>query len=166
MDFIPDEQDDSLVIPFFEDASGQIGVSGYSTTKSESVLKSEIERWMARMGAGVAAIQSGKMGARYAYQIEFIYHGRKGRMRVVALPIRSETPARIKQAKAQALFSVARKLEAQYNAMLNSPDDFPFMLNLLDDKGKTLIEVLQEQGTVPALPEPKEPVPEAEWREV
>lgn len=151
MDFVPDERDDGLNVPYFEDASSMLGVIGHSTQRSERELQVEIERAMGHLGAGVSFFQSGRFGDRYGYRIEFMWRGAKGRIDVAALPLKKETPSKIDKAKRQALFSVMHKLQGQFNSQLNMPGDVPLVPYMLDTQGRTLIEAMRERNELPAL---------------
>lgn len=150
MDFIPDEHDD-LRVPYFEDASSLLGVIGHSTQRSEQELRVEIERAMGHLGASVLFFQAGKFGDRYGYRIEFRWRGAKGRIDVAALPLKKDTPSKMKKCKRQALFSVMHKLQGQFNSQLNMPGDVPLVPYMLDASGRTLIEAMREEGQLPAL---------------
>jgi hypothetical protein len=151
MDFVPDERDDGLNIPYFEDASSVLGVIGHSTQRSEKELRIAIELAMGHLGASVSLFQAGKFGDRYGYRIEFIWRGARGRIDVAALPLKKETKGRIKRCKQQALFSVMHKLQGQFNSQLNMPGDVPLVPYMLDTQGRTLIEAMRERDELPAL---------------
>ena len=106
---------------------------------------------MGHLGAAVSHFQSGKFADRYGYRIEFIWRGARGRIDVAALPLRKETPGKIKRCKRQALFSVMHKLQGQFNSQLNMPGDVPLVPYMLDASGRTLIEAMREEGQLPAL---------------
>jgi len=165
MEFVPDERDDGLNVPYFEDASSILGVIGHSTQRSEQELRVEIERAMGHLGAGVSFFQPGKFGNRYGYRIEFIWRGARGRIDVEALPLRKETAGKIKRCKRQALFSVMHKLQGQFNSQLNMPGDVPLVPYMLDTEGRTLIEAMRERNELPALPSPEDDIVEGEFRE-
>ena len=150
MEFIPDDHDD-LRVPYFEDASSLLGVIGHSTQRSEQELRVEIERAMGHLGASILLFQAGKFGDRYGYRIEFRWRGGRGRIDVAALPLKKDTPGKRKRCKRQALFTVMRKLEGQYNSQLNMPGDVPLVPYMLDASGRTLIEAMRERNELPAL---------------
>jgi hypothetical protein len=166
MDFIPDDQQGDLHVPFYEDASSSLGIVGHATGRSERELKVEIERAMGHLGASVALFQAGKFGDRYGYRVEFSWGGQKGRIDVVALPIRKETASRIEKAKRHALYSVMLRLEAQFNTQLTMPGDAPLMPFMIDNKGRTMIEAMREAGSLPQLAAPDDGPIEAEFKEV
>ena len=170
MEFIPDEKDEGLTVPYYEDASNALGVVGYATNRSEKELRVEIERAMAHLGASIQSFQSGRFGPetgpyRYGYVITFRWQGVDGRIVVAGLPIRNETPSRIEKTKRHALYSVMLKLESQFNSQLVMPGDFPLVPYLLNDKGQSLMEAIAQSSNFPALPEPKGDIEEGEWRE-
>lgn len=161
--FIPDDPGEDRIIPYFEDASGEIGVVGHSTTKDVHELEGEIRKAMALLGGTVTGIQSGHFPwpkadrkRRYAFRVYFNYQGVAGRMDVAALPIRKETEARARQAKRHALYSVVNRLEALFNSQLVMPGDFPLMPHLLNREGKTLLEWIQDEDVIPRLTAPSD----------
>lgn len=153
MEFIPSPDEEQVKVPYFEDASNEEGVVGYSTQRSEPELKGLIRTAMGKLGGVVHSFQSGMIGTRHAYRIRFHYQGAPGRMDVVALPIKSETEGRIKQAKKHALYSVWKRLEGLFNAQLVTPDDLPLMPYMLNKQGQTVTEWLRDSGQF-QLPEP------------
>ena len=164
-DFVPAEQENADVL-YFEDASSSLGIIGHATQRTERELKNEIELAMGHLNAGVSFIQLGKFGNRHGYRIEFEWRGGRGRIDVAALPIKKETKGRIKQAKRQALFSVMRKLQGQFNSQLNMPGDVPLVPYMLNPEGQTLIEAMRERGQLPVLPKPEDDdTVEGNWRE-
>lgn len=161
--FVPDDHDDSVTIPFWEDASNTIGVKGYSSTKTIKALESEIRKAMGFLGGTINGIQSGTIpwkGAdgniRYAFRIFFTYMGAEGRIDIAALPIQKETPARVKQARRHALYSVMLRLEGMFNSILTMPGDMPLVPYMMNESGQTMVEFLQLEGKVPKLQAPPE----------
>jgi len=159
-DFVPIVDKDEVVIPFWENATNADGVVGYTTGKSIRELKALITGDFGKIGGSVIGFVDGKNLAdtRYGYQINFTFRGAPGRLVVMALPIRKETPTKINKAKRHALISVHARLLAQYNTALVMPGDLPLMPWLLNTEGQTMVEYLQEIGSVPALPEPQEDI--------
>lgn len=173
--FIPDEKDqpEESKVPFWEDASNEIGVVGYTTTKTTKQLQSEIRRAMGFLGGTINGFQSGTVpwkGAhgdkRYAFRIYFTWQGVDGRLDVAALPIRKETASRKRNARRHALYSVMLRLEGLFNSQIVMPGDFPLMPYLLNDKGQTFSQWLVDEGKLPALPPPPESQVEDEEGEV
>ena len=164
MEFIPDDFNEELDVPFFEDATNADGVVGYTTGKSVKQLKSMITTGFGRLGGSVTGFQSGKFGNRYGFRIEFTFNGVPGRMDISALPIRKATEVRIDKAKRHALYSVWQRLQAQYNSMLIMPGDVPLVPYMLNASGQTILEVMRESGQIPALPTGEESVIEGEFK--
>lgn len=159
-DFVPSADADEILIPFWEDATNADGVKGYTTGKTIKELKALIIGDFGKIGGSVIGFIDGKnlAGTRYGYQINFTFRGAPGRLVVMALPIRKETESKIKKARRHALISVHDRLVAQYNTALVMPGDVPLMPWLLNAEGQTMVEYLQEVGSVPALPEPQEDI--------
>ena len=168
-DFVANVDTDELIIPFWEDASNADGVMGYTTGKKIKELKVLITGDFGKIGGSVISIVEGKnlAGTRYGYQINFTFRGMPGRLVVMALPIRKETPSKINKAQRHALISVHARLVSQYNTALVMPGDIPLMPWLLNAEGQTMVEYLQKIGSVPALPEPQEDIiEEGEFTEI
>lgn len=154
-DFVPDEgEEEEFKIPYFEDASGELGIVGYSTTLTENQLQAKIREAAALLKMTIVGFAKGKKKDRHAYRIYFTQYGAKGQIDIAALPIRKSTERREQQAKRQALFTAWKRLEAAFNSRMNMPNDFPFIGNILGPKGVTLGQMLISQELAPALPPP------------
>lgn len=158
MTFIPDDIDEKPPeIPWFEHASSELGIKGHGTKKSIEELQIEIKSAMSKLGGGVTAFFGGKFPGqrdRYGYEIRFGYGKREGLIRVAGLPMEHESPAKKIKTLKQALYTVRDALESQFNARLNMPGAAPLVGYLLDDKGRTLGEVLAKSDGIPLLTEP------------
>ena len=156
--FIPDDIDvKAPEIPWFEDASSELGVKGHGTRKSIDELKTEIKSAMSKLGGGVTSFISGTyptVPVRLGFLIEFKYGTREGKIEVAALPMKKDTPAKRRDALKQALYTVRESLEAQFNSRLNMPGNAPLVGWLLDDQGRTLSEVLAGDAGIPLLTPP------------
>ena len=160
MQFIPDDMDvKAPQVPWFEDASAELGIKGHATNKSIETLKTEIKAAMSKLGGGVTSFLSGKFETvppRYAYQINFNYGAREGKIEIAVLPIKKATPSKRKQALKQALFTVRDMLESQFNSGVLIPGSAPLIPYMIDDKGRTLAEILSETDAIPMLSPPLE----------
>lgn len=156
--FIPDDFDlKAAEVPWFEDASAELGIKGHGTRKSIETLKTEVKAAMSSMGGGVSAFLNGRWPGkplRYGYEIRFAYGSREGRIQIATLPMRHETPGKKEQALKQALYTVRDALEAQFNAGILMPGNAPLVGYLLDDHGRTMGEVLSGEMGVPLLSPP------------
>jgi hypothetical protein len=174
MTFIPDDFEiKETRIPWFEEASTQLGIKGHRTDKSLDQLKNEIKAAMSSLGGGVTTFQSGKFPTkppRFGYQITFNYGDREGRIEIAALPMKKETEGKRKQALKQALYTVREMLVSQFNSSLLIPGSAPLVPYMIDDKGRTLAEALAKSASIPLLSPPLEAdeddeVVEGEFRE-
>jgi hypothetical protein len=160
MKFIPDDfESKTPEVPWFEDASSELGIRGHATSKSIDTLKTEIKSAMSALGGGVTSFLSGKWPTnppRYGYQINFNYGDREGKIDIAALPIRKETPSKRKQCLKQALYTVRDMLDSQFNTSVLVPGSAPLIPFMIDDKGKTLAETLSETSAIPLLSPPLE----------
>jgi len=146
-------------VPWFENASAELGIRGHATKKPIEVLKTEIKAAMSKLGGGVTSFVSGKFPTkppRYGYQIIFNYGSREGRIEIAALPIKKETPGKRKQALKQALYTVREMLDSQFNSGVLIPGSAPLIPYMLDDKGRTLAEALSKEDSIPLLSPPLE----------
>lgn len=170
MKFVPDELPDGLQIPYFEDASGRLGIVGHATKRTEKELIIEIERSMAHLEASIDNFVGGRFGEdpgpyRFGYIIDFRWQGQPGRIIVAGLPLRKVTPSRIDHSRRHALISVMLRLQSQFNSQLLMPGDMPLLPYLLNDRGQTLMDVVAEQQGFPQLEAPKGEVVEGDFRE-
>lgn len=158
MTFIPDDIDEKPPeIPWFESASSELGIKGHGTKKSIEELQIEIKSAMSKLGGGVTAFFGGRFPGqrvRYGYEIRFGYGKREGLIRVAGLPMEHETAAKKTKTLKQALYTVRDALESQFNARLNMPGAAPLIGYLLDDKGRTLAEMLADSDGIPLLSAP------------
>lgn len=155
MDFIPDQLNTEVEVPFFEDATGEIGIKGHTTQKSMDELKAKIATSLGRLDAQVVSIRRGQFPTspkRDGFRVNFIYMGNPSRLDVAALPIKGRSEKKRKQALKQALFSINYALEAQYLLTVLSPGSAPLVpYMLVADTGKTIVEIMRERGDLPSL---------------
>lgn len=160
MKFIPDDFGiKASEIPWFEDASAELGIKGHETRKSAETLKTEIKATLSKLGGGVTTFLSGKFPTkppRYGYQIRFHYGVREGKIEIAALPMKKETPSKRNKALKQALYTVREMLDSQFNSGLLIPGSAPLIPYMLDDQGRTLAEALSEKDSIPLLSPPLE----------
>jgi hypothetical protein len=158
MSFVPDDMNDKKPeIPYFEDASSELGVKGHSTSKSIDTLKMEVRAAMGSLGGGVTSFLVGHFDEtpmRYGYQINFAYGDREGVLKIAGLPMRKETESKREKVLKQALYTVREMLEAQFNSGILLPGSAPLVQYLLDDQGRTLAEALSEVSHIPLLSPP------------
>lgn len=170
MEFQPDESDEALEVPYFEDAKARDGIRGHRTRKSLRDLKDEIRKAIARLGGGVTRIQRGSFMTdppRDGYLVHFNLDAHAGRLPVATLPIENETKRRKKQARKQALYTVREVLEAQYNLKILAPGSNPLLPYLLGAGDKTVAELYEEHYRIPPLSQkaPLEAEIDTEYRE-
>ena len=160
MKFVPDDFEvKSSQVPWFEDASSELGIRGHRTHKTIETLKTEIKAAMSKLGGGVTSFLSGKFETippRYAYQINFNYGVREGKIEIAVLPIKKETATRREGALKQALYTVREMLESQFNSGVLIPGSAPLIPYMIDDQGRTLAEALSETDSIPLLSPPLE----------
>lgn len=154
MSFIPDKLEQPAPnIPYFEEQQGE-KIPGRATEKSVTKLQEEIKELLLKLGAFQVLFTPGKFDGkppRYGYEMTFKLEGHPGRMKIAALPIKSETPQRKDRALAQALYLVRNWLEAEVYSQVYRPGTIPLVPYLIGADGKTVTETLIDMGTLPML---------------
>ena len=154
MPFIADKVNQPLIkVPYFEDASKELGIQGHTTRKSIVQLRAEVSSAMAALGGGVTSFVDGQYSeGRYWVRIEFMLGKARGRIDLATLPFRKHPiPAKKEQAIKQCLFVFRDSLRAEYNSMLMIPGSIPLVPYLLGAEDKTVTEFMLERGDVPLL---------------
>lgn len=159
MQFIPDEKDkDEIIVPFLEDARADFAPF-YSSSKTIKQASAELEKEMAKLGASVLRIISGKFSidgkTRLGYVIDFTLYGHQGQIKVAALPIRSKTENKEKQARVQALLNVVQWVQAMVTSRVFSPGENPLVPYLLAADGTRILEKIV-QGALLQIEAPKD----------
>lgn len=159
--FTPTETKGGINVPFIEDARADFAPYYTVSSHGKSVedAKSSVLTEMAKLGASAVLFTEGFFGdkpRRYGYLIQFQQGNVLGRIEVAGLPIKTETEAKIKQSRVQALLNVRDWLKAAVTAQVFAPGSYPLMQYLLLDGERTLAEsVIAERGLPnlnPALP--------------
>jgi hypothetical protein len=163
MKFVPDQSLNQKAVPYFEDATKKDGYGGYTVTRENRSLKSDVTQAISRLGGTVTGFVSGKFvdetdakRTRPGFSITYTQSGPSGvqipgRIDFAGLPCRNIN--NIQKSEKMALWMVAKALEAMFYFEQMAPGYstlMPFML--ADKKGQTLFEVWGNQ--LLALPEP------------
>src|SRR5688572_9123136 len=141
MQFTPDDNtaNDEIVVPFLEDARADFAPF-YSSNKTVKQATAELEKEMAKLGASVLRVQSGKFSVngknRLGYLIEFTLYGMRGELTVAALPIRKSIPVKENQARVQALLNVVQWVQTMVTKRVFSPGANPLIPYLLAADGR------------------------------
>lgn len=158
MGFIPyDIKDKPKAVPFFEDSPKE-NIAGHSTGKSTDKLKSEIADEIYELGGELVRFVPGvypDQPKRDGFQIHFTFRQVTGRIDVAALPCRTPTDVKQKQALNQALFLVRDWLKAERMAFAYRPGTVPLLPYLIGADGQTVTEVMVSTGAIAALPSGK-----------
>lgn len=156
-DFIPDKQEPSLTIPYFEDARADFAPY-YSSTKSLDAARSEIVSELVKLDAVLIGFQPGHFlvnsKKRYGFIIRFLYSGKEGLIRVAGLPIRNETANRIAATRLQALLNVRDWLKALVTQQIFTAGASPLLSHLLVNGDQTVGDYILSTGKL--LPAPDE----------
>jgi hypothetical protein len=153
MNFIPDLDVKEAEITYFEDSADR-GIPGRGTHKNVDQLQREIKKLLMQLGAFEVVFVPGVIAGdpiRYGFRILFRFSATKGRIDCAALPMRSETPKRKKDALEQALYLVRNKLEAEYYSSFYEPGTLPLVGYLIGANGNTVTEELVSMGNLPVL---------------
>ena len=165
MNFVPDDNtaNDEIIVPFLEDARADFAPF-YSSNKTVKQASSELEKEMAKLGASVLRVQSGKFDVngknRLGYLIEFTLYGLRGELTVAALPMRKPTPAKENQARVQALLNVVQWIQTMVTKRVFSPGANPLIPYLLAADGRQILETLATSGMF-QLAAPKQDIVDA-----
>lgn len=141
-------------VPYFED-SAKHNIAGRRTDKPVEKLQREVEAELSELGGYRIRFAEGQYQdnarRRHGYRITFLYAGNEARIDVAALPMRSETPTRRKQAMAQALYLLRDWLIAERLSWVYRPSAMPLLPYITGADGRTVIEVMAASGTLPLL---------------
>lgn len=160
--FVPsDMSQDSIKVPFFEDARADFApyYTVYSHGKRPHDIKPEITAEFGKLGAGVFSFVDGVFQngttKRHGYNIHFMYGGGRGIIRIAGLPIKSKNEKKIEASKTQALCIVRDWLKSAVTNRVFSPGSdvlIPFMLvDQTPGQEKTVAEYIATMGTLPQL---------------
>lgn len=153
MKFIPDLEVRSSSVPFFED-NQKLKIPGRETTKVVSVLQKEVADLLAQLGAFGIIFTPGTFEGtpeRYGFLIQFQYANARGRINVLALPIRNETAHIKDKALRQALYLFRNKLEAQVYSKYYEAEGVSLVPYLIGTGDQTVVEALTAGGNLPML---------------
>jgi len=183
--FTPDEtQDETALVPYFDEARSKEGWSGQSTTKSIETLKAEVVRAVARLGGKITRFTRGSYEIdgkeRAGYQIEYIVEAPDGkvfpgRFDIAALPVKKPTRGNVDQIERNrhkasvrmSLYNVVNSLEASWILQMLSPGYNVLIPGMLGDGEKTIGEIWLDAASFRQLTPPKpDDVEEGEFRDV
>lgn len=157
MKFVEDKlESPEIEVPYFEDARADVAPY-YRSDAKERGAKSQVGEELAKLGGVVMAFHEGKFEeqgiTRYGYQIEFVYSGSPGVIRVAGLPIKNEeTDAKIRKVKVQALLNVRDWLKSSVTSQVFSPGSNPLLPHLLlNDGTTTFADYIRIQQSLPRL---------------
>lgn len=171
MNFIPEQTQTSLDVPFFEDATSKDGWQGQATTKNIDRLKAEIVQAITRLGGTVTHFQRGRFQteqrAREGFRIHYVIDAPgggllSGRIDVAALPVKDDWRARqslekrTQQSLRMALYMLRTALDGTWCLQQLSPGYAPLMPWMLADGEKTVTQLWQESPAMQNLLPPGE----------
>ncbi len=151
--FIPELEKSISTVPFFEE-NAKLKIPGRGTHKTAAKLQAEIAKLLGELGAFAVTFYAGKFDTkpvRYGYQISFRYANADGRIDVLALPMRHETPAKKQDALEQALYLLRNKTEAQVYARFYEAAGSALIPYLIGAGGLTVVEAVNNGGNLPML---------------
>lgn len=159
--FTPENKDNTIAAPFYEDARKDIAPY-YASTKTLKTALKEVAEEMVKLGAFVTNFQPGKFTvnkqARFGYVIEFMFGGATGQIQAAGLPIRYHTAAKETRVRVQCLLNVRDWLKAAVTMQVFSPDTSPLIPYLLvpgaDGQQHTVAEYILSRGKLPMLAAP------------
>jgi hypothetical protein len=160
-DFTPieNDKDDSLAVPFLENARADFAPYYTADQHSWTVAKAKValESELGKLSATVSRYREGDFTiagqVRRGYQIEFIWKGVRGRIMVAGLPIeKTTTDVKLNKAKIQALLNVRDWIKVAITARIFSPGEHPLISHLILKNGRTTAEQLLDSMHLPQLP--------------
>jgi len=169
MNFIPEQPQKAVEVPYYEDATAADGWQGQGTTKSIETLKSEVRQAIERLGGTVTGFQKGTFdigeikrdGFQIRYHIETLNGDIiPGRLDVAALPVRPvrgydrrhapESTRRDKSLR-MALYMLVISIDGLRFLQKLSPGYAPLMPFILADKDKTVSQLWSESSIMSRL---------------
>ena len=182
MDFIPEQSKKSMDVPFFEDATADLGWQGQATAKSIETLQSEIEDAVNFLGGRVMRFQRGTFQAgkvsRDGFRVHYVVEaadGRvvAGRIDVAALPnkddwsLRKTIDKRKEQSLKMALYMLRVAIKGTWFLQQLSPGYSALMPWMLAAGDKTVSQLWSENSIMQNLLPPGESdFVEGEYRQV
>lgn len=166
MDFIPEQQESSKEVPFYEDATSIDGWQGQSTEKTLERLKSDLVTSISRLGATVSAFQKGSFQAgdkkREGFRIFYTVESPTGKMipgriDIAALPVKNEYRtqrtygSRCEKSLKMALFMLKISVDGLWFLQQLSPGFAGLMPFMLMDEKRTVSQVWMESRTMSNL---------------
>lgn len=149
--FTPDEDQQRLEVPLFEEARADFAPY-YRSKATVADAQRQIITEIAKLGGGAVQFQSGQYGTRVGYRIFFYYGGQRGLLRVAGLPFKNPpTDIKREQARVQALLNVRDWLKSAVTAQVFSPGSEPLIPMLLVDGERTVADVIATDGRLPRI---------------
>jgi hypothetical protein len=169
MNFIPN-QEEEVVVPYWDDVTAEEGWKGRETEKSLDKLKREVTESISRLGGNVTRFIQGTFvigeHQRGGFVIEYYVpvpnsEVFRGRISVAALPVRPEdfrvrTPVqkRMERSLKLALFNVRDALDSSRILQILSPGYNPLVPFMLGTGDKTISQLWEERIIGKMLPPP------------
>ncbi len=163
MSFVPEQNNDVQVVPYFDDAQSKDGWQGQATQKSVDKLKQEVTEALIRLGATVTDFQPGTYSIegknRDGFRISYVTTGpkpellQKGRLDIAALPVKDHwrvqktVKKRRKQSLKMALYMARIGLTGTWFLGKLSPGYVPLVpWMIVGDTNKTITELWKESS--------------------
>lgn len=163
MNFIPDQTNEIIEVPFYEDVKSEGGWQGHETEKSMHTLQAEITQAFSRLGGMVTGFQRGAFGERAGFRVHYTVtrsDGKlwPGRMDVAALPVKPPAKdekryhnafdKRLERSLKMALYMTRNALDGSWFLQQLSPGFIPLMPWMLvpGEDGKNFTELMTERN--------------------
>lgn len=143
-------------VPFYEEARADFAPY-YRSRKTIASAKVEVIAELVKLEGTVRQFTQGIFEiigqTRHGFEIQFVYGGSNGLIRVAGLPIlKSETTTKVNVVLVQALLNVRDWLKAVVTAKTFNPGHDPLIGHLLLPDGKTTIrDYIIQSGQLPML---------------
>lgn len=172
MTFIPDTDKNTNAepVPFYDDATKEMGWQGQETTKSIVTLKSEITQCIGRLGGTVTNFQRGSYETadhkRLGFQVRYVIETPEGnlvpgRIDIAALPVRDNHrnhqtfEKRSEKSLCMALYMLRVALDGTWFLQQLSPGYSALMPFMLADNQRTISQLWGESSMRNLLPPPE-----------
>lgn len=163
MNFIPEDKNEAVSVPYYDDVTTIDGWQGHSTSKSVDALKSEVIVALARLGGLVNVFQKGTFKIneqdRDGFRIDYTMEKEdgslmRGQINIAALPVKASTRARSSadtrknKSLRMALYMLKMALDGQWFLQQLCPGHAALVPWMLADDGETTLSqyFLREHG--------------------
>jgi hypothetical protein len=147
-----DNPQSKLTVPYFEDARANFAPYYNIEDRPLDKVQDEIRAELAKLGGINSEFQEGYFGTtvkRYGFLLKFQVGANRAQMQVAGLPMRKETPAKIKKVRLQALLILRDWLKSAVTSRVFAPGSNVLLQFLLVDGKNTVGDTLMGNWKLP-----------------